>query len=102
MSVTERVAEDLNDLTFRASALSTDCLNSIADLEVLDDKVLVLDSLLQCLIVQDVPLILIRQVILHAYSSGAVTVATFLVHLENLDFFESWVNSGNLQPVDWQ
>ena len=49
----------LEDFPLDAFALPTCRLDPVADLEVLDDHVLVLDGLPEGLIVQDVPLILV-------------------------------------------
>jgi hypothetical protein len=97
--LTEAFILDLKNFSLDAFALPRVSLDSIAHLKVLDDHVLVLDGLSECLIIQDVPLILIREVVLHALHH-LLPIGSWTL-LEGLHLLKSRVHLIDLQATDW-
>jgi hypothetical protein len=68
IQLTKTFILNLEDFSLDAFALPSCSFNSVTDLEVLDDHVLVFDGLPESFIIQDVPLILVREVVFHTLS----------------------------------
>jgi hypothetical protein len=97
--LTEAFILNLENFSLDAFALPRVSLYSVAHLEVLDDHILILDGLSECLIIQDVPLILIREVVLHALHHLLPIGSRTL--LEGLHLLKSRVHLIDLQAADW-
>jgi hypothetical protein len=89
---------NLKDLTLNAFALAWGGFDSVPDLEVLDDQILVPDSLLQGLIIQDVPLVLVREVVFHALNY--ILTIGLGVLLKCLNLLQTRIDFVNLQSRD--
>ena len=89
---------NLKDLTLNAFALAWGGFDSVPDLEVLDDQILVPDGLLQGLIIQDVPLVLVREVVLHALNY--ILTIGLGVLLKCLNLLQTRIDFVNLQSRD--
>jgi hypothetical protein len=97
--LTEALILNLENFPLNAFALPRVSLDPITHLEVLDDHILILDGLSECLIIQDVPLILIREVVLYALHHLLPIGSRTL--LEGLHLLESRVHLIDLQATDW-